>query len=253
MRPPRVVASEVPCPSRACRRFRPCLGRGGRRSPRPAAGALGAHPRRSVDLPGRRGLRVAAGETRTLAGAGADRGARDRRGEAPRPARRPAARDLAHGAGRPFGDALRLAFDRGGDGLLPFGVGRAARPATFASCTRTTASAWCPELERASTGAPVRSLEYRLLARDGRAVWVREDSATVRDSKGRAALRPDLPARRGGAEARRRPARAAPVRGARGRLRERGAPLAAGPAPTRRERDLRRGRPRPRAGARSRS
>ena len=41
-----------------------------------------------------------------------------------------------------------------------------------------------PELERASTGAPVRSLEYRLLARDGRAVWVREDSATVRDSKG---------------------------------------------------------------------
>jgi PAS domain S-box-containing protein len=41
-----------------------------------------------------------------------------------------------------------------------------------------------PELERADTGAPVRSLEYRLLARDGRAVWVREDSATVRDSKG---------------------------------------------------------------------
>ncbi|HEV8099070.1 MAG TPA: PAS domain-containing protein, partial [Gaiellaceae bacterium] len=41
-----------------------------------------------------------------------------------------------------------------------------------------------PELERASTGAPVRSLEYRLLARDGRAVWVREDTATVRDAKG---------------------------------------------------------------------
>ena len=41
-----------------------------------------------------------------------------------------------------------------------------------------------PEFERASTGAPVRSLEYRLLARDGRAVWVREDTATVRDSKG---------------------------------------------------------------------
>ena len=40
------------------------------------------------------------------------------------------------------------------------------------------------ELERASTGAPIRSLEYRLLARDGRAVWVREDSATVRDAKG---------------------------------------------------------------------
>jgi PAS domain S-box-containing protein len=41
-----------------------------------------------------------------------------------------------------------------------------------------------PEVERASTGAPVRSLEYRLLARDGRAVWVREDTATVRDPKG---------------------------------------------------------------------
>ena len=40
-----------------------------------------------------------------------------------------------------------------------------------------------PELERATTGAPV-SLDYRLLARDGRAVWVREDSATVRDAKG---------------------------------------------------------------------
>jgi PAS domain S-box-containing protein len=40
-----------------------------------------------------------------------------------------------------------------------------------------------PELERATTGAPV-SLEYRLLARDGRAVWVREDTATVRDTKG---------------------------------------------------------------------
>jgi PAS domain S-box-containing protein len=40
-----------------------------------------------------------------------------------------------------------------------------------------------PELERATTGAPV-SLEYRLLARDGRAVWVREDTATVRDTRG---------------------------------------------------------------------
>ena len=40
------------------------------------------------------------------------------------------------------------------------------------------------EFERTSTGAPVHSLEYRLLARDGRAVWVREDTATVRDSKG---------------------------------------------------------------------
>ena len=40
-----------------------------------------------------------------------------------------------------------------------------------------------PELERATMGAPL-SLDYRLLARDGRAVWVREDSATVRDTKG---------------------------------------------------------------------
>jgi len=40
-----------------------------------------------------------------------------------------------------------------------------------------------PELERATSGAPL-SLDYRLLARDGRAVWVREDSATVRDTKG---------------------------------------------------------------------
>ena len=41
-----------------------------------------------------------------------------------------------------------------------------------------------PELERASGGAPIRSLEYRLLARDGRAVWVREEATTVRDSHG---------------------------------------------------------------------
>ena len=54
----------------------------------------------------------------------------------------------------------------------------------LASCTRTTASASCPSSSASSTGAPVRSLEYRLLARDGRAVWVREDTATVRDSKG---------------------------------------------------------------------
>jgi PAS domain S-box-containing protein len=40
-----------------------------------------------------------------------------------------------------------------------------------------------PELKRATMGTPV-SLEYRLLARDGRAVWVREDSATVRDTTG---------------------------------------------------------------------
>ncbi len=40
-----------------------------------------------------------------------------------------------------------------------------------------------PELERVAGGAPV-SLDYRLLARDGRAVWIREDSSTVRDSHG---------------------------------------------------------------------
>ena len=40
-----------------------------------------------------------------------------------------------------------------------------------------------PELERVAGGAPV-SLDYRLLARDGRAAWVREDSATVRDANG---------------------------------------------------------------------
>jgi len=39
------------------------------------------------------------------------------------------------------------------------------------------------ELERATAEAPLL-LEYRLLARDGRAVWVREDSATVRDASG---------------------------------------------------------------------
>jgi PAS domain S-box-containing protein len=40
-----------------------------------------------------------------------------------------------------------------------------------------------PELERAAGGAPI-SLDYRLLARDGRATWIREDSSTVRDPKG---------------------------------------------------------------------
>jgi PAS domain S-box-containing protein len=39
------------------------------------------------------------------------------------------------------------------------------------------------ELEQAAEGAPV-SVDYRLLARDGRAVWIREDSSTVRDAKG---------------------------------------------------------------------
>jgi two-component system phosphate regulon sensor histidine kinase PhoR len=34
-----------------------------------------------------------------------------------------------------------------------------------------------------SRGTPL-SIEYRLLARDGRAIWVREDSATVRDANG---------------------------------------------------------------------
>jgi PAS domain S-box-containing protein len=40
-----------------------------------------------------------------------------------------------------------------------------------------------PELERAAAGAPI-TLDYRLLARDGRAGWVREDTAIVRDHKG---------------------------------------------------------------------
>jgi PAS domain S-box-containing protein len=40
-----------------------------------------------------------------------------------------------------------------------------------------------PELEHALDGKPV-STDYRLLARDGRAVWIRHDSATVRDPKG---------------------------------------------------------------------
>jgi PAS domain S-box-containing protein len=35
----------------------------------------------------------------------------------------------------------------------------------------------------AAAGTPV-SIDYRLLAREGRAVWIREDSATVRDPKG---------------------------------------------------------------------
>jgi PAS domain S-box-containing protein len=40
-----------------------------------------------------------------------------------------------------------------------------------------------PELERAAGGAPI-TIDYRLLARDGRATWVREDTATVLDHKG---------------------------------------------------------------------
>jgi PAS domain S-box-containing protein len=40
-----------------------------------------------------------------------------------------------------------------------------------------------PELERVAGGAPV-SIDYRLLARDGRATWVRDDTATVLDHKG---------------------------------------------------------------------
>ena len=40
-----------------------------------------------------------------------------------------------------------------------------------------------PELERIAGGAPV-SLDYRLLARDGRAAWVRDDTSTVRDQHG---------------------------------------------------------------------
>jgi PAS domain S-box-containing protein len=40
-----------------------------------------------------------------------------------------------------------------------------------------------PAVEEAVNGAPV-SIDYRLLARDGRLVWVREESAVVRDAKG---------------------------------------------------------------------
>ena len=40
-----------------------------------------------------------------------------------------------------------------------------------------------PERERAIGGAPI-SIDYRLLARDGRATWVREDTSTVLDHKG---------------------------------------------------------------------
>jgi PAS domain S-box-containing protein len=39
------------------------------------------------------------------------------------------------------------------------------------------------ELEALAEGKPI-SLDYRLLARDGRPVWVREESTTVRDAKG---------------------------------------------------------------------
>jgi two-component system phosphate regulon sensor histidine kinase PhoR len=39
------------------------------------------------------------------------------------------------------------------------------------------------ELEGTSNGTPVRT-EYRLLARDGRVVWVREEATTVRDPEG---------------------------------------------------------------------
>jgi PAS domain S-box-containing protein len=39
------------------------------------------------------------------------------------------------------------------------------------------------ELEQAKDGTPLR-IEYRLLARDGRIVWVREESTTVRDATG---------------------------------------------------------------------
>ena len=43
------------------------------------------------------------------------------------------------------------------------------------------------ELEQAQNGTPLRT-EYRLLARDGRIVWVREESTTVREI-GRASCR----------------------------------------------------------------
>ena len=40
-----------------------------------------------------------------------------------------------------------------------------------------------PAIKRATNGVPVR-IDYRLLARDGRVVWVREESTTVRDGAG---------------------------------------------------------------------
>jgi PAS domain S-box-containing protein len=40
-----------------------------------------------------------------------------------------------------------------------------------------------PALEQAGNGTPV-SIDYRLLARDGRLVWIREESTTVRDPQG---------------------------------------------------------------------
>src|SRR5215213_8279828 len=40
-----------------------------------------------------------------------------------------------------------------------------------------------PELEQIAEGAPV-TIDYRLLARDGRAAWIREVSSTVRDPQG---------------------------------------------------------------------
>jgi len=40
-----------------------------------------------------------------------------------------------------------------------------------------------PAIKRVINGIPVR-IDYRLLARDGRVVWVREESTTVRDSEG---------------------------------------------------------------------
>ena len=40
-----------------------------------------------------------------------------------------------------------------------------------------------PALKRTTNGVPVR-IDYRLLARDGRVVWVREESTTVRDGSG---------------------------------------------------------------------
>jgi two-component system phosphate regulon sensor histidine kinase PhoR len=40
-----------------------------------------------------------------------------------------------------------------------------------------------PALKRVMNGVPVR-IDYRLLARDGRVIWVREESSTVRDAAG---------------------------------------------------------------------
>ncbi len=57
-------------------------------------------------------------------------------------------------------------------------------PGLFSKLLHPKDRAWVlEELERAKNGTPVRA-EYRLLARDGRVVWVREETTTARDPGG---------------------------------------------------------------------